>query len=704
LMPPFINFVFSYAEKERTIKNFITVLFITGGFILFLYLWWNTNLIHIYGFSNAVSTPWGPVTPIGRLQPLALIYFFINFSYGAFLLISYYKKLTEPVRKKQALLVVIACCLPFVSDLFFQGLLPLFGLKAFPATAVSMNVMFALIVYAIYKYRLFYVDNQILAENLIRFLPLLFFVVDKKGYVTSVNKVIAQFGLKQADVIGQSVSNFLEISKNLQNFLQKANDSKYREESNFIREGKVILPVEINANDLIDNGEKIGTLLLINDLSSAKYSLKSLAENFETIQNQNKEMRDTKLAMLNLMGDLEQEKKQVEIKVEERTKELKEESMLLESQNLLFESFITNLPIGALLVDVKTNTVVLANDLVIAIFELKSAAKIKNKKFYGLVRLCREDGTEYSDSERAMSRAIRTGESITEQVFFHRSSGELQPLRVHVAPVKDHAGAVVSAIALVEDITEEFKIDKTKTEFVSLASHQLRTPLSSVNWYTEMLLTGDAGDMNAEQKDFLEEISKGAHHMADLVTILLDVSRIDMGTFVIDPEIFDICGLMDSEIEQLKLQLEEKSLNLKFECEVKKKKLNVDAQAFSIIMQNLLTNAIKYTPAKGKIKVGLSEDKKTDSCVISVADTGYGIPKNQQDKMFGKLFRADNIKTKEIDGNGLGLYLVKSIVESAGCKIWFESEEKRGTTFYVSIPNAGMKQKAGAHKLGELKS
>ena len=126
-------------------------------------------------------------------------------------------------------------------------------------------------------------------------------------------------------------------------------------------------------------------------------------------------------------------------------------------------------------------------------------------------------------------------------------------------------------------------------------------------------------------------------------------------------------------------------------------KINVDPNLIRIVFQNLISNSVKYTPQNGTIVVSLK--KEGDNVLISVSDTGYGIPLNQQSKIFKKFFRADNVVDKETDGTGLGLYIIKEIVEKSGGKIWFSSKENQGSTFFVSIPLSGMKKKEGAKNL-----
>jgi signal transduction histidine kinase len=214
-----------------------------------------------------------------------------------------------------------------------------------------------------------------------------------------------------------------------------------------------------------------------------------------------------------------------------------------------------------------------------------------------------------------------------------------------------------------------------------------------------MLLAGDAGKLSKDQISFVQEISKGNKRMVDLVNSLLDVSRLELGTFAVEPELMQVCDSAKSVIKELKPDIEKKKLKLNFECRETIPKINADPKLVRIIFQNLLSNAVKYTPEKGNIILNISKNKRY--IIIKVEDDGMGIPKAQQDKLFEKLFRADNVKSTDTEGTGLGLYLVKQILDSSGGSISFKSEENKGTKFTVRLPLGGMKKKEGTKTLGE---
>ena len=279
------------------------------------------------------------------------------------------------------------------------------------------------------------------------------------------------------------------------------------------------------------------------------------------------------------------------------------------------------------------------------------------------------------------------------------------PIACIASPINTASGETIGTVVIFRDVTKEREIDKAKTEFVSLASHQLRTPLSSINWYTEMLLTGNTGKINGQQKKYLNEVYASCKRMVELVNALLNVSRLELGAIAIDPGSIDIVRLAKDVIDEIKQQIEEKNIKLNEIYDEKLPLFNADPKLLRMIFQNLLSNSVKYTPDNGKItfEIGLSES----NILFKISDTGYGIPEVQQDKIFTKFFRADNIREKDTEGTGLGLYIVKTIIDHSGGKIWFKSHtkehgpshKKQGTIFYIAFPLAGMKKRGGTKTL-----
>lgn len=282
-----------------------------------------------------------------------------------------------------------------------------------------------------------------------------------------------------------------------------------------------------------------------------------------------------------------------------------------------------------------------------------------------------------------------------------RRDGQVYDAFLTAIPIVDKDGIIQAYVGVEHDITKERKFDRAKTEFVSLASHQLRTPLSTIGWYAEMLLSGDAGEPNPEQKQYLDEIYRANRRMVELVNAFLNVSRLELGSFIVEPESVAMIPVCEGVIADEKPNLERKHIVLETNFGKDVPVIHADPKLLRVIFQNLISNAIKYTPDNGKVIVEIALEADKRNVHITVRDTGYGIPKDQHEKIFTKLFRADNVKVRETDGTGLGLYIVKSIVDHSKGKIWFESEVNKGTAFHVMIPTSGMRKKEGATKIQE---
>lgn len=326
---------------------------------------------------------------------------------------------------------------------------------------------------------------------------------------------------------------------------------------------------------------------------------------------------------------------------------------------------------------------------------------VLGKLLSDVISMVDADDKIISESERLVTKIFKEhslSAMTNTAICYKRKDGTSFPVAITVAPIFV-SGELIGAVEVFRDITKEKEIDKAKTEFVSLASHQLRTPLSTVNWYIEMLLSGDAGQISEEQKTYLKEIYHGSQRMVELVNALLNVSRLGLGTFVFEPEQVNIIELAQNVVGEQMPQINEKKMQVKIDVMKNIPLMYIDPRLLRMVLQNLLSNAIKYTPEGGSIITTINTQEAgqycgekqfaTESLCISIADTGYGISENQHDKVFSKLFRADNIKDKDTDGTGLGLYIVKSIVEQFGGEIWFTSQENKGTTFHVVLPFSG---------------
>lgn len=227
--------------------------------------------------------------------------------------------------------------------------------------------------------------------------------------------------------------------------------------------------------------------------------------------------------------------------------------------------------------------------------------------------------------------------------------------------------------------------ERLKTDFITLSSHQLRTPLSAIKWFTEILMNQRNGKLNKKQLEYLQEIYHSNERAIALVNDLLQVSRVQEGKLHLDLSSVDLSTLVEEVIDADRSLLTVNNISFRLEIiNGPLPRLMVDKVKIKRVTQNLLTNAIKYTQKNGHIDVVLKNAQKEVVC--SVSDNGIGIPADQQGKIFERFFRASNVSRVQPDGTGLGLFIAKSLVEAHKGKVWFISQEGKGTTFYFSIP------------------
>lgn len=444
-----------------------------------------------------------------------------------------------------------------------------------------------------------------------------------------------------------------------------------------IAEGDLASRVEVGGRDEISSFADIFNKMATK-LQKSKSEIDGVVKNqSEEIKEKQKFLKDQQKALINVLEDVDEENRKV-------SKEKDKINTILQS-----------IGDGVFVVD-ENYKIILFNKEAEEISGFK-AREVMGKKYNEVLKFILEDSKKENDY--FIKETIKTGKpkNMSNHTALIKKDGFEVPVADSAAPLSGRNGKIIGCVVVFRDVSKERQIDKAKTEFVSLASHQLRTPLSSINWYTEMLLAGDAGKINNDQKDYLKEVYAGSKRMVDLVNSLLNVSRIELGTFAIDPEPIELAKISDSVLKELISLIEKKNLKIVKKYAEGIPVINADPKLARIIFQNLLSNAVKYTPVGGSIFLEIARNNK--NILISVRDTGLGIPARQQKNIFTKLFRADNVRESDTEGTGLGLYIVRAIIERSGGKIDFISKENKGTTFNVNLPIEGMKKKEGAKGL-----
>ena len=261
-------------------------------------------------------------------------------------------------------------------------------------------------------------------------------------------------------------------------------------------------------------------------------------------------------------------------------------------------------------------------------------------------------------------------------------------LKVQTTAVQDSKRHSLGFIKVLHDITREKQLDEIKSDFISIASHQLKTPLSTMKWNLEILAKQLPKPVSSPQLDLIGKTIEANEEMIQIVRDLLDVSRIEQGRLQPRLERASLNEVISAVTEKFKLLAEKKNISLKIELPSHRLKQLLDVNSISVAINNLIDNSLKYTPGHGHILVKLTYEpiSHPQQSVITVQDNGLGIPRADQDKLFTKFFRAKNISTMSPKGTGLGLYIAKNIVERHDGRIHVKSEEKHGTVFTIILP------------------
>lgn len=307
-----------------------------------------------------------------------------------------------------------------------------------------------------------------------------------------------------------------------------------------------------------------------------------------------------------------------------------------------------------------------------------------------------EDGSLVDTLDRPALRVFLTGKTVNESLFYRKKHGEIIPVQVTASPVFLR-NRPIGAVEIFRDISREIEVDRLKSEFISLASHQLRTPLSSINLYTHMLEDGYAGKLNEKQSNLLKVVMSSIDRMNSLITTLLNTTRVESNSIEIESSPTDLGELVKELVAGIAQRYENKKIKIKSKISEDVSLINTDRLIVGEIFNNLLSNSLKYTPNGGEVEVSLHEENSR--ILFCISDTGYGIPAESQPFIFTKFFRAGNIVSYDVTGTGLGLYITKVLSDKIGADIWFESKEGRGSSFFLSLPIGGNRSEEGRFKL-----
>ncbi len=299
-----------------------------------------------------------------------------------------------------------------------------------------------------------------------------------------------------------------------------------------------------------------------------------------------------------------------------------------------------------------------------------------------------------ADNEDFLKKEFASGSTfsatLSDNIQFQSAAREKFPVAFVFTPFIEHAKKL--AVIVFRDITEEKNLDDAQRSFVSVASHQLRTPLTAIQWNLELLMSKEAGILTDTQREFVADAYKGTGKLTETINLLLSLARAESGSVQIEPTPVAVVDFIRTIAKELAPLAAEKTLALTVhEPHNPIPPITIDAPMLREVVVNILSNAIRYSNSDGTIEVAC--EAGDNAVTVLVRDNGIGIPAAQHFRVFEKFFRADNAVHAVAEGTGLGLNLAKTLIALWHGAIWFTSEEGKGTTFYFTIPYEGMKEK-----------
>ncbi len=364
-----------------------------------------------------------------------------------------------------------------------------------------------------------------------------------------------------------------------------------------------------------------------------------------------------------------------------------------DTQTGLAELALRNIHDGVIITD-RSGTVQFINPAAVTMTEYGSPDRAIGLDYGLLLRLETKEGRELSEAENPLIQSMRTGQPLEscQCCLIAGQSEKRIPIAISMLPVD---GASQNRIITFRNITKELAEEGEQTEFISTASHEMRTPVATIDGYLSLSLNPQTATIDERARGYLTAAEKASKHLGKLFQDLLDVTKLDDGKIRPHFEPAEMVGLVKSISDDYIMRAKDANLKLSFGADDFNsfgdgRHMNqvvygfVDINFMREILDNLIENAIKYTPAGGSIYINVRGDG--DRIIINVTDTGIGISADDLGHIFQKFYRADNSDTRTIGGTGLGLYLVKQRVEAMGGRVWAESAFGEGSTFYVSLP------------------
>jgi PAS domain S-box-containing protein len=497
-------------------------------------------------------------------------------------------------------------------------------------------------------------------------------ITNVKGIIEWINPAFTKLtGYDSRESIGKS-TKFLKSNKHTTKFYRSLWDTilsgkvwkgkifNKKKNGEVYTENQSITPIKDS------KGKILHFIAIKQDITERQKLEEESDKSRKLLQKKNTELVNSKKELLKTMKNLEKVKHEIEI---EKSKA---------------EAILQSLGEGVLAID-KNKNLLLMNKKAEEILGLK-ITEVKGKKSITTLPLYDTLNQPIPMDKHPSYLPLKTGQVISNSkyILIRRDKARV-PIALTVSPIKDSNENIIGAVDVLRDVTKESEIDKEKSEFVSLVSHQLRTPLGLMKWYLEVIMAEKFFKKLPEKvQDYFQEINKNNERLLVLVRDLLSVSKIDEGRVRDDPIMVNLIELLKEVIKEMKVLAIEKNIAIDFKASNGIPNILIDAMRFQEVVKNLISNSIKYNSKNGKVLVKLRAKNK--KITIDIIDDGIGISKEDKKKLFTKFFRAENAIKNDPEGSGLGLYVAKQYVELWKGKITVKSKEAVGSTFSIILP------------------
>jgi PAS domain S-box-containing protein len=323
--------------------------------------------------------------------------------------------------------------------------------------------------------------------------------------------------------------------------------------------------------------------------------------------------------------------------------------------------------------------------------------------YRSVIKIVNEKGQPYPDADHPFYKVFQEKKPIRDnEATFVKKDSSTVSVDVSVSPLLDEQGLISGAVGVFRNVDEQRKQEKQRADFISTASHEMRTPVAAIEGYLALAMNDKVCQIDAKARGFLEKAHSSTSHLGKLFQDLLTSAKAEDGRLTSHPTVIDMSEFTEKLVEDLRFSAEKKGLLLellsssgKTESGVAKLSpiyyVHVDPDRLREVVTNLFDNAVKYTEA-GKISIGVTGDQNVVQ--FRIQDTGAGIPKEDLPHLFQKFYRVDNSSTRTVGGTGLGLFISRKIVELYNGKIWAESEAGKGSTFFINLPRLSAEKAA----------